>query len=169
MDPHHFGYVVDDLATAARQWHAMAGVGPFLVLPHVHFDELTVDGRPTVIDHTTAFAAHGPALIELQVMHSLPDHATRYFRPSGHVGLNHVAYAVDDLGGASAELVGQGLPNAVRATGSGVTVALHDATPTLGFLVELHQNGEFLTSFTELVRQAARDWDGRDLLHVLDQ
>lgn len=165
---HHYGYVVDDLAAAARHWHAVAGVGPFLTLSHVRFDEFTVDGMPANFDHTAAFASYGTALIELQLVHAIdPPSGLRYFRPTGHAGLNHVSYAVDDAAAASSALADEGLPAVVRARGGDLNVTLHDATPTLGFMVEIHQDSAFLADFTRLVHDAAREWDGREPLREL--
>jgi hypothetical protein len=41
---------------------------------------------------------------------------------------------------------------------------MHDARPSCGFLIELHQDSAFLTDFFASVSAAALDWDGRDLL-----
>lgn len=113
---HHLGYVVNDLAAAARRWHDIAGVGPFLVTEHMPLDELTIDGAPARIDHTAAFAAYGSLFIELQLIHDIaPPAALRYFQTAGPVGVNPVAYVVDDAAAESLRLSRRGLPCVVRA------------------------------------------------------
>jgi Glyoxalase/Bleomycin resistance protein/Dioxygenase superfamily len=165
---HHLGYVVEDLTAAARHWHDIAAIGPFVALPHVPFDEVVVDGAPAVVDYTTAFAAYGPVFVELQLIHYVkPPSAWRRFQTAGPVGLNHVAYTSADAPLESARLAACGLPCTVRARGGELEFALHDASATLGFAVEIHRRSNFLTAFFEQVRAAAYRWDGRELIHYV--
>jgi hypothetical protein len=166
--PHHFGYVVDDLAVAARRWHEVTGIGPFLAIGHVVFDEVTVDGAPAVFDHSAAFAAHGEIFVELQQIHHVePAAALRRFQPLHPRGLNHVAYAHDDPDAESVRLSGLGAPRTFEARTLGLHVIWHDTSDVLGFAVELHQDGDALRGFFAEVSAAARDWDGREVLRFL--
>jgi hypothetical protein len=168
-EPHHYGYVVDDLERAAEQWAAVAGVGPFLVLEHVAFDEFTVDGQPALLDHSAAFAAFGDQFVELQVVHDFSPAATgRLFRAGQPGNLNHVAFAVADPAAESERLSGNGVPLVVRARTAGLGIVLHDVSAELGFAVELHQDGEALRGLFEQVRRAALGWDGREPLRQFD-
>jgi hypothetical protein len=160
--------VVDDLARAAQLWHDTTGIGPFIVLPHVSFDSMTVDGKRAVFDHTPAFAAHGPVFIELQLIHYIePATARPRFEPGGPVGLHHTAYVVRDLAAESERLTDLGLPCTVRARSGDLDVAMHDASRLTGATVELHQDSEFLRTFFAGVRAAAEEWDGNQLLAEL--
>jgi hypothetical protein len=162
---HHLGYAVDDLAEGARRWHDIAGIGPFLMLEHVPFDEITLDGDPVHFDHTAAFAAYGSMFVELQLIHhASPESTESFFRPSGGAGLNHVAYVVDDARAESERLAEHGMPCSVRARMGELDLALHGAASTLGFAVEIHQRTDFLSALFDQVRTAAREWDGRDVL-----
>ena len=163
---HHLGYVVDDLAEAARRWHDVAGVGPFLVQEHVPFDGVTADGDPVVFDHTKAYAAYGSVFVELRLIHGAGPTGPS-FRPSGGAGLDHVAYVVDDAAAESERLAERGMPSTVRARVGELDVALHDGSSSLGFAVEVHQRCESLTALFEQVRSAAREWDGQDVLRPL--
>jgi hypothetical protein len=164
-DPHHLAYVVEDLALAARQWHEVTGIGPFLVLPHVAFDSMIVDGQATIFDHTPAFAAHGGLFIELQLIHHIEPAASRArFTPRAPGGVHHAAYVVDDLAAQSARLTALGLPCTIRAKAGDLQVAMHDASDLIGATLELHQDSAFLRSFFEQVRVAPDTWDGRQLL-----
>jgi catechol 2,3-dioxygenase-like lactoylglutathione lyase family enzyme len=165
---HHLGYVVDDLAEAARRWHDIAGIGPFLVQEHVPFDGVTADGDPVVFDHTKAYAAYGSLFVELKIIHHAePASIELLFRPSGGAGLNHVAYVVDDAAAESERLAVRGMPSTVRARVGEVDVALHDGSSSLGFAVEVYQRSDSLTALFEQVRSAAREWDGQDVLRPL--
>ena len=75
---HHVGYWVDDLDSAQAQWGQALGVGPFQVIEHVPFEEfvLTVGGQrydDVVFDHSAAFAAWGPVVVELGQVHAIDD------------------------------------------------------------------------------------------------
>jgi catechol 2,3-dioxygenase-like lactoylglutathione lyase family enzyme len=167
-DVHHVGYVVADLAAAARTWRDIAGVGPFVTFEHLPFEEVTVDGSAAAVDHSAAFAAHGTMFVELQVYHSVePASAVRRLQPSRPPGLNHVAYAVDDVATESRRLRGLGLPLTVEARTADLRVCWHDASATLGFAVELHENNAAFASFFAAVSAEAATWGGRELLRVV--
>ena len=75
---HHVGYWVDDLDAALKRWGDDLGVGPFQVIGHMTFEEfvLVVDGqehRDVVFDHSSAFAAWGPVVVELSQVHAIDD------------------------------------------------------------------------------------------------
>ena len=93
---HHVGYWVDDLGSATARWSQDLGVGPFQVIEHVSFDSfvLTVDGHDCddlVFDHSAAFAAWGPVVVELDELHAIDDrHAAAYRLAPGAV--SHVSW-----------------------------------------------------------------------------
>jgi len=67
---HHVGYWVEDLDSAMKQWSRDLGVGPFNVIEHVPFDSFVLaaggqEHRDVVFDHSAAFAAWGPVVVEL--------------------------------------------------------------------------------------------------------
>lgn len=160
MTLHHLGYVVRDLAEAARRWHELAGVGPFLVIDHVHFDALTVGGRPASFDHSTAFAAHGDIFLEIQQIHSAaPDAAAEFFRAGSPPMLQHIAYVADDPAAVASRFAGSGIPQTMTASTSGLTIAQYDVSASLGFAVEIHARTDELTALFETVRAAADGWD----------
>jgi hypothetical protein len=128
--PHHRAYIVTDLARATADWHRLTGIGPFIVVPHVQFDELTVCGAPSTLDHTAAFAAFGTEFIELQVIHGIsPQARAAHGADADAAGttLHHMAFAVSDPGRVSAQLTAAGAPRTVTASGGGLDVVLHDA------------------------------------------
>ena len=105
---HHVGYWVDDLDSALTRWNTDLGVGPFQVIEHVPFEEfvLIVDGRrydDVVFDHSAAFGAWGPVVVELGQVHAIDDRlAAAYGMNPAANGANpgavsHVSWVVPDL------------------------------------------------------------------------
>jgi catechol 2,3-dioxygenase-like lactoylglutathione lyase family enzyme len=165
MKLHHLGYVVRDLTEAARRWYDVAGVGPFLVLEHVHFDALTVDGRPAAFDHSAAFAAHGDLFIEIQEIHAAaPAAAADFFRLGSRPTLQHLAYVVDRPDSVAAHLQEHDIPPTVTASAAGLSITQYDLAPTLGFAVEIHPRTDEFTALFEKVRAAADGWDRSSFL-----
>ena len=73
---HHIGYWVDDLDMAVERAIRTLGIGPFLVHRHVAFDAFRMaDGTaitdPAYFDHSAAFAAWGPVVLELAEVHTV--------------------------------------------------------------------------------------------------
>ena len=162
---HHLGYVVRDLSEAARRWYELAGVGPFLALEHIHFDTLTVDGRPASFDHSAAFAAHGDLFLEIQEIHSAtPSVAADFFRLGSLPTLQHLAYAVDDPDAVASRLAGRDIAPAMTASTAGLSITQYDMRPSLGFAVEVHPRTDEFTALFEKVRTAADGWDRTSFL-----
>ena len=97
---HHVGYWVDDLGSALTRWSQDLGVGPFQVIEHVPFEEfvLLVDGQrddDVVFDHSAAFAAWGPVVVELGQVHAIDDRlAAAYGIAPAACGIAPAAYRV---------------------------------------------------------------------------
>jgi catechol 2,3-dioxygenase-like lactoylglutathione lyase family enzyme len=165
MTLHHLGYVVRDLSEAARRWYDLAGVGPFLVLEHIHFDSLTVGGQPASFDHSAAFAAHGDIFLEIQQIHdATPAAAAAFFRAGSQPTLQHLAYAVDDPAAVSSRFAAGDIPQTMTASTSGLTIAQYDVSPSLGFAVEIHPRTDEFTALFEKVRAASQGWDQETFL-----
>lgn len=150
-NPVQIAYAVDDVRTAARTWGNL-GVGPFFVRNHIAVTNTRVDGTAGVFDHSAAYGQWGDVMLELVAIHSPAP------PPSG---LHHLAFFVDDFAAASAELVGQGWPEAIYAeTPSGTPFAHFDARSDLGHFVEIYERTESMQRLYETVRLASDDWDG---------
>ena len=74
---HHIGYWTDDLDAAMAQATRLLGVGPFHVLEHVDLGDFRFRGVPATLDHSAAFAAWGPVLLELDQVHEVRPAALR--------------------------------------------------------------------------------------------
>ena len=89
---HHIGYVVGDLQAEIPRWAESTGAGPFFLIEHMEFDEVTFRGNPADYDHSSAFGAWGPIIVELTQVHSVAPEALRV-----ELGHRHVAWLADSL------------------------------------------------------------------------
>ena len=145
---HHVGYWVDDLDSALTRWNTDLGVGPFQVIEHVPFEEfvLVVDGQEhddVVFDHSAAFAAWGPVVVELNQVHAIDDRlAAAYGLASGAV--SHVSWVVPDVAQESARLARLGCRLINTARSGPISVAWHDGGPLFRHPIEVHQHNDVI-------------------------
>ena len=163
---HHLGYWVDDLDEGIERAVRTLGVGPFLVDEHVRFDAFTLaDGTevedPAYLDHSAAFAAWGPVVLELAVVHSVdPALAAAYRLDVG--GLGHVSWVADDLAAESARLVEAGCPLIHTASSGAVAVAWHEGGRLFPHPIEVHRAGPPILGMHGRLTALADGWDGRE-------
>jgi catechol 2,3-dioxygenase-like lactoylglutathione lyase family enzyme len=140
---HHIGYWVEDLSAAGTQWTDTLGVGPFDVVGHIGFEsfELSLDGvveHDITFDHSAAFAAWGPIVVELAQVHAIDDRLARAYGFA--VGaVSHVAWVVDDLVAESARLAALGCRLINSARSGPISVRWHDGGPLFPHPIELHE------------------------------
>ena len=145
---HHVGYWVDDLGSAQARWCQDLGVGPFQVIEHVPFEEfvLAVDGQEhddVVFDHSAAFAAWGPVVVELNQVHAIDDRlAAAYGLAPGAV--SHVSWVVPDVAQESARLARLGCRLINTARSGPISVAWHDGGPLFRHPIEVHQHNDVI-------------------------
>ena len=126
---HHVGYYVDDLEEAVAQAVRDLGIGPFLVHEHVTFDEFrcapgVAEREPVAFDHTAAFAAWGPVVLELGQVHDIdPGLAAAYGVAPG--AMSHVSWVVDDLEAETARLTALGCSPINTARSGPIHVSWH--------------------------------------------
>ena len=161
---HHIGYYVDDLEEAIHRAVRDLGIGPFLRHEHITFDEFTcadgvADLSPIVFDHSAAFAAWGPLVLELAEVHDIDTGlAAAYGVTPGAV--SHVSWIVDDLAAEQERLIGLGCePINTARTGP-----IHVSWLTGGLLfphpIELHESNVAIDGMYDRLAGLAADWDG---------
>ena len=168
---HHVGYWVPDLAAAAGTASRTLGVGPFLVHRNIRFDSFRLaDGTeitdPAYLDHSAAFAAWGPIVLELAEVHSVdPELAAAYGISVERVG--HVAWVVDDLDAEAERLAAAGCRLIHTASTGAVAVAWFDGGTLFPHPIEVHRAGPPILGMHGRLAALADGWDGRDLLRPL--
>ncbi len=157
------GFVVPDLEHGMRHWLDKVGIGPFFVLEHVKFAQVVYKGKPSGIDMSVAIAQWGEVQVELiQQFNDAPSIYSEFTgRDKGglqHVGVmtNSVADDLVRLGKLGIEAVQQG------HTGTGIRFAYLDTDDHPGAMIELIEAGPAITGFFQMVKDAARDWDGSE-------
>jgi hypothetical protein len=158
---HHVGYVVEDLRAGVERFARDFGAGPFHAMEHIDFDEVTFEGKPATYDHSSAFGAWGPILVELtQVHEARPDGlAAALTRPGKGVG--HVAWLADDLDAETERLRAAGL-RPFHTGRTGPVRATWFQGPPFGHPIEVLQRSDPLLGFYAMLRGAAADWDGTE-------
>ncbi len=162
--PHHVGYVVDDIPAAVDWAVEVLSAGPFFLIDHLPFDEVTYLGGPAAYDHSSAFGQWGSLKLELTVVHSAQPAglAAALAGPTPRVG--HVAWLAADLDAQSARLSAAGVPCFHTGASGPVRAAWHDARAALGHHIEVLQDCPEIQGFYELMRSSAHGWDGSDPL-----
>lgn len=151
-------YFTTDIRAAARDHRAAFGSGPFLVADHIPTPTALHRGRPTPLDHSSAYGQWGPVMIEFVQQHNPDPSAFHDLFPhgSGRVGLHHLAVFVEDLDRSLAEFAARGMETALYAvTSGGVAFAMVDASATLGHMIELYEPSPMLTGFYARIAAAA--------------
>jgi hypothetical protein len=101
---------------------------------------VSVDGgreRDVAFDHSAAFAAWGPIVVELGQVHAIDDRLAKAYGFT--VGaISHVSWIVDDLAAESARLEELGCRLINTAQSGPVSVAWHHGGPLFPHPIELH-------------------------------
>ncbi len=161
----HIGFVVEDLAPAAAHFAATYGVGWFLTVPHLEFDELRFRGEPCRWEHSLAFAEWGELQIELQTAHAIEPPELNAMIGQGASA--HVSYRVADLSEETSRLEQRGRECFFYAH-VGPVEFLFFQDHQLPSYIEVHKDNPFLHEFDEAIAAATRDWDGGEPLLALE-
>ena len=159
---HHVGYVVEDLRAGVERFARDFGAGPFFAMEHIAFDEVTYERGPAVYDHSSAFGAWGPILVELTQVHDArPAGLAAAFTAPGR-GIGHVAWLTDDLEAETARLEAAGLHRFHTGRTGPVSAGWFDGGAQFGHPVEVLQRSPPLLGFYAMLRGAAEGWDGAE-------
>lgn len=164
---HHLGYVVEDLHRDVPRFAAATGAGPFYAMEHIPFDEVTYRDAPAVYDHSSAFGAWGPLIVELTQVHDARPAGLRDSLVVPGAGIGHVAWLADSLEHEVARLEAAGLsPFHAGRTGPASAVWL-DGGDLFGHPIEVLQRRDELLGFYAMVREASVGWDGSEPLRIM--
>jgi catechol 2,3-dioxygenase-like lactoylglutathione lyase family enzyme len=151
---HHVGYWVEDLDAAMAHATALLGVGPFQVLEHVELGDFRHQGKPAVLDHTAAFAAWGPVLLELNVAHRVEPPELRQALRIAPGAVSHVAWTTDDLSAENERMAAAGCSLLTTSVG-GAVCNWFSGGPLFAHPIEVHEPPPGVQAFWQSVRDAA--------------
>jgi hypothetical protein len=159
---HHVGYVVEDLRSGVARFARATGAGPFFAMEHIALDVVTFRGGPATYDHSSAFGAWGPVLIELTQVHDAqPSGLAGAFAAPG-TGVGHVAWLANSLAQETERLRRVGLEPFHTGASGPVRAVWFDGGALTGHPIEVLQRVAEIEGFYAIVRAAAEGWDGEE-------
>jgi catechol 2,3-dioxygenase-like lactoylglutathione lyase family enzyme len=161
-------YVPADFDGALKFWVETMGAGPFFKLDHVKLDGLKYRGAPSDIDFSMVLGYWGDIQIELIRQHNDASSIYKAWRDEGREGLHHVCILVDDMDKARAVCAAAGaiVVQEGRLQGGGEVIYV-DTGGGPGTMVEILQSTAGGAGFFAMMREAARNWDGKDPVRSL--
>ena len=158
-------YVVQDLDQAIQRWHSAHGLGPFVVSRHLKFEHSLYRGTQIPLDISAAFVQAGDLQIELICQHNPGPSAFRDMFAEGQEGLHHVAVFPENYDRFVAGYLERGCAVAAELSAAkGWGAAFIDTRKTWGHMLEVYRVNDGIKAFYRLVADAARGWDGRNLI-----
>jgi catechol 2,3-dioxygenase-like lactoylglutathione lyase family enzyme len=148
---HHIAYWVADLDAAMAHARAVLGVGPFTVLEHVDLGDFRFHGEPAVLDHSAAFAAWGPVLLELNLAHRVEPEPLREALGVVPGAVSHIAWTTDDLAAENLRLTSAGCGLLTTSVG-GAVANWFSGGPLFGHPIEVHQPPPGVLAFWDSLR-----------------
>lgn len=159
-------FVVDDLERAIEHWTRVMHVGPFFVFEHIGFRNLLFRGQPAApIDLTVAIAYWDDLQIELIHQHDDSPSIYREFAAARGTGMHHMGVLSNALEADLAALALLGVQPVLSGSAAGMRFAYVATDHHPGGMIELIEASAGTRAFFERMREAARDWDGRDPVH----
>ncbi len=161
------GYVVRDLGRAIDAW-LDAGVGPWLLLPHMRQTGSVYRGRPTEPVVSIAFANSGDLQVELIEQEDDAPSIYREFLDAGREGFHHLAWWAEDFEGVARAAGEAGWPEVHSGNAGGMAqFAYYDRGGVTSTVVEVMELTDATRWLVATVRDAATDWDGSDAVRNL--
>lgn len=151
------GHVVPDVHKAIEQW-LRQGVGPWYVVGERIPVDVVYEGATSAAEITVAMANSGPVQIELIHQDNDVPSLWRAFLDSGRSGVQHWSSWADDYEATFGRAEEAGF--LVAQEGNGF-VYFHDETDPL-MAIEVAELTPERAHMFEVVRGAARGWDGSD-------
>ena len=161
------GYLVPDIHAAMRHWTEVIGVGPFHLIEHTPFTELWYRGAPVHVDQSAALAQWGDVQVELVHQHNDVTCVHTTFAGRARGGLQHVAVWCDSIAAEFERLKPRGIEPVQWGAVGEIRFAFLDTDQHDGLMVELIERGPGIEEFFRIVRESARDWDGREPVRVV--
>ena len=160
-------FVPRDIDAALRHWTKVIGVGPFFHFPHIGYTSASYRGAPSHIDFSLYIGYWGDLQIELIQQHcDSPSIYTSWLR-DGREGLHHVCIVVDDAAHAREVCATAGATVEQELFLEGMEAFYVDTGGGPGTMVEILRPSPDFLGLCDMMRDAARDWDGSDPIRPL--
>ena len=161
-------YFVDDIRAAATRMYRTFGAGPFFIIENIELSSATHRGEECLFVHSSAYGQWGDVMLELVQQESDGPSPFRDMYAPGESGLHHMATIVPNQRQAYRDYERAGFEIAcIAVTKNGTEFAFIDAVDKLGHFIEVYESAPGLLGFYNVVKSAATDWDGRDLIRTL--
>lgn len=159
-------YIVRNLEQACERLHRLYGIGPFLGGGYAELAEHVHRGRPAPpIGLRGVFVQSGDLNLELVELVSTTPSAFHDMFPNGQEGFHHAAMFCADYAGQRDAFIAAGLPLASEfSVPFGAQICYIDAREPLGHMLELYPENEIIRAMYRQTREAAENWDGRELI-----
>lgn len=162
-------YVVNDLEKSCQQFNNMFGAGPFMVINELKVDDAIYRGKVTPLTISIALCQVGGLNIELIQQHSDGHSCYRDIYPKGQQGFHHTAIFARDYVEEKTCFVEAGFPVAMEFNlGADTSICYVDTRPALGHMLEIYQDTPAIRGLYALVKEAAENWDGKELIQLLE-
>ncbi|WP_062343828.1 VOC family protein [Novosphingobium sp. CCH12-A3] len=160
-------YLPQDFDAAVKYWTETMGVGPFYLMENVALGDAKYKGVPTGAVFSIAIAYWGDVQIELiRPENSEPSIYTGEYAVTD--SLHHICIFVDSIAEARAACAQAGATILVEGkVGEDGEVIYVDAGQGPGHVIELLQNMTGADAIFQMIKDAAKDWDGSEPLRKL--
>lgn len=160
-------YLPEDFDAALRYWTETVGVGPFFLMENIQLGEMRYRGQPTDAVFSIAIAYWGD--IQIELIRPENDAPSIY---SGDYAvkdrMHHICIFVESIEEARRVCAEAGAEVLVEGkVGDSGEVIYVDAGGGPGHVIELLQPMAGSEGLFAMIKDAGRDWDGKDPLRKL--
>ena len=160
-------YLPEDFDAALRYWTETVGVGPFFLMENIRLGEMRYRGQPTDAVFSIAIAYWGD--IQIELIRAENDAPSIY---SGDYAvkdrMHHICIFVESIEEARRVCAEAGAEVLVEGkVGDSGEVIYVDAGGGPGHVIELLQPMAGSEGLFDMIKDAGRDWDGKDPLRKL--
>jgi len=147
------------------------GAGPFYVNENIRLSWGEHRGEPTAFVHSSAYGQWGHLMVELFRQEDASTNTPyRDMFAANEEGLHHAAMMVPDMEEAFCYFESHGMPVVTRCglrEGRSLDFAFIDARTALGHMIEIYPRSEGVLEVYRFIRDAARNWSGKDPVRSL--
>ena len=157
-------YLPSDFDAAVRYWTQTMGVGPFYLMENIRLKDMKYKGAPTGSMFSIAIAYWGDVQIELvRAENAEPGLYNGEYAVTDR--LHHICIFVDSIAEARAACAAAGAEILVEGkVGADGEVIYVDPGAGPGHVIEILQNASGTGALFQMIKEAAKDWDGSDPL-----